>query len=209
MNSNIINSTLILLTISAGIMLTSCSKDDDNIEPVAIETMETDQDQPIMVDNIRIDFKILNTDSVAMKTFKEGENFYFTLSLTNVGTETLYLPYEQEIIGDEAFKVYTADGKYVGISWDGDLVTFQHHDLYPNTTRIIWSAWLTYSARDKEAMRIAGYELYKLPNHLPAGYELYKLPNHLPLPKGSYYTEFEITIHNNKKVKLRKDFKII
>ena len=110
MNSNIINSTLILLTISAGIMLTSCSKDDDSIEPVAIETMETDQDQPILVDNIRIDFKILNTDSVAMKTFKEGENFYFTLSLTNVGTETLYLPYEQEIIGDEAFKVYTADG---------------------------------------------------------------------------------------------------
>lgn len=196
MNSNIINSTLILLTISAGIMLTSCSKDDDSIEPVAKETMETDQDQPIMVDNIRIDFKILNTDSVAMKTFKEGENFYFTLSLTNVGTETLYLPYEQEIIGDEAFKVFSADGKYVGISWDGDLVTFQHHDLYPNTTRIIWSAWLTYSARDKEAMRIAGYELYKLPDHLP-------------LPKGSYYTEFEITIHNNKKVKLRKEFRII
>jgi len=196
MNSNIINSTLILLTISAGIMLTSCSKDDGSSDPVAIETMETDQHQPIMVDDIRIDFKILNTDSVAMKTFKEGENFYFTLSLTNVGTETLYLPDRQEIIGDEAFKVFSADGKYVGIPWDGRVITIQRHDLHPNTTWTIWSAWLTYSVRDKEAMRIAGFELYKFQGHLP-------------LPKGSYYTEFEITIHNGKKVKLRKDFKII
>ena len=69
-------SLLVLLSAAGAMTLTSCSKDDDVAESnvVSIE-MEPDNDLPVDIDGISVDFKILNTDSVAMKTFKEFEDF--------------------------------------------------------------------------------------------------------------------------------------
>lgn len=193
-------SLMVLLSLAETMALSSCSKDDDDVkrEENIIAEMETDDDPPIKIDEVNIDFKLLNTDSIAMKTFKEHDDFFFVLSFTNNGNQDIDFPKDNDIIGDDFFRVYTSDGIYVGRPWDFKTTAISSHPiLYAKSNRIIWCSWLSYSNRD-------GMPFQKIP-----GYELFKYPSRVFLPKGSYYSEFEITIHNGKKVKLRKEFKII
>lgn len=191
-------SLLVLLSLAGTMTLTSCSKDDDDVkkEENIIVEMETDDDPPIEIDEISIDFKLLNTDSIAMKTFKEHDDFFFVLSFTNNDNQDIDFPKDNDIIGDDFFRVYTSDGIYVGRPWDLTIISISLPYIRSKASKVIWCSWLSYSNRDGKILRIPGYELFKFPNRVF-------------LPKGSYYSEFEITIHNGKKVKLRKEFKII
>ena len=195
--SCILYSLLVLLSAAGAMTLTSCSKDDDVAESnvVSIE-MEPDNDLPVDIDGISVDFKILNTDSVAMKTFKEFEDFFFVLSFTNTGNQTVDFPRVIDLVEEDMFRVYTSDNIYVGRPWDTTYITVFLPYIHPQSTKVIWCSWYTYSGYDDKPLRIPGYELLKLSQRFP-------------LPKGSYYTEFEITIHDGKKVKFRKEFKII
>lgn len=198
-NNCYLYSLLVLFSLAGTMTLTSCSKDDDDVKKEDIIVgMEKDNDLPVDIDGVSIDLKILNTDSVAMKTFKEHEDFFFVLSFTNNTNQDIDFPTSDDIIGDDFFRVYASDGIYVGRPWDFKTTAISSHPkLLAKSTRIIWCAWLSYSTRD-------GMPFQKI-----RGYELFKYPNRVFLPKGSYYTEFEITIHDGKKVKFRKEFKII
>lgn len=191
----ILYSLLVLLSLAGTMTLTSCSKDDDEEQEVVDIVMEPDNDLPVDIDGVSIEFKILNTDSVAMKTFKEFEDFFFVLTITNNLDQKIDFPIDNDIIGEDLFRVYSSDGTYVGRPWDlGTTQIGQSPIFEAKSSRVIWCSWLNF---------------YPINDMKIRGYELFKYPNRIPLPKGSYYTEFEITIHDGKQVKCRKDFRIV
>ena len=82
-----------MLLLMTGTALTACSSDDGNSE---IPDVPTDppvpEEEPFvgvryMEDSVQIQMQLLNSDSVAVDAFKEGEDIIFKLAITNKSSD--------------------------------------------------------------------------------------------------------------------------
>ncbi len=176
---------LILLII--GIIAYSCSNDENENN----ESVELDTDLPQDYDGITVVFQLLNPDGVAVKSFREGENIIFKLSLTNRTSEEAIMPNMMNIFGKNTFRVYSKEGRNMGLPWDylsmSDAMMGAIR-LPQGASRTFICSWLNDPEIEKEGF---GKDTIRY-----------------PLPRGEYYTQYDLSISDNKKVTYKKEFKI-
>lgn len=175
-----------LLIMGAGMYATACSGDDN--EEVKEEEVILDNDPPQDYDGLSVSFQLLNKDSIATKSFKQGENIVFKLSITNNRDSALSLPLIPEIIGDDAFMVYTQNGENLGRPWKSLSLGGRQPRLQTGLSLTFEIPWLEGTAKPEICFSEWG--------------------NNAPLPIGSYYTQFNIRIFkdSDKTITCRKDF---
>ncbi len=177
--------SLILFTI--GIIVSSCRNDKSE----NIESVELDTDLPQDYDGITVDFQLLNSNGIAVKSFREGENIIFTLSLTNRTSEEAIMPNVMKVLGENTFRIYSKDGRDMGLPWDylsmSDAMMGAIR-LPQGASRTFICSWLNDSEIEKEGF---GKDTIRY-----------------PLPRGEYYTQYDLSISDNKKVIYKKEFKI-
>lgn len=186
---NLRNLLLFLLIMGTGTTALSCSSNDDD-EPKN-EEMIVDNDPPQNCEGLSVSLQLLNSDSIAMKTFRQGENIIFRLTITNNRDSTVSLPLILDVIDDNAFTVYDSKGNKVGKPWESRSLWNPRPRLVENHSLTFEMSWLDGTAKPDLAFSDLG--------------------KRDPLPVGNYYTLFDINIflNSDKKVTCRKDFTII
>ncbi len=199
---------LLPLIAAIGLLLAACSSDSD--ETLVKPEIKIDADTLQIHDGLEIVFQLLNNEGKAVCAFKEGESFTYRLRITNTRSSTVKLPYDLDIIGEDAFLVYSMGGKAVGLPWD------LRGSYGPGFTPIepqesVCFGCTAFGKRDKESY--LHDEQFSRVNFI-------KALDREPLAKGSYYTEFNINLkeivdptNDNANesvdyVKCRKEFKI-
>ena len=134
-------------------------------------------------------FQLLNNEKQAVKSFKEGDNITFRIVVVNERNQERDLPHVIDLFSRDLFRVYASDGKDLGLPWDYMVPPAPIGITYfaPKGSLEVVCPWLD----DGTPTKICGKETLKK-----------------PLVKGNYYTEFELTLEDNVKLKLRKDFTI-
>lgn len=184
-----VNCITLVLFMVVSFTFVSCSSD-ENDKDVEV-TLDTDNPQEI--DGISISFQLLNPEGIAVKSFKEGEEIIFRLTISNTREEKVILPPTGVFLGGgdgNLFRVYTSDNKDMGKPWD----------------QIITEA-TAHSAIDPKSSRTFSCPWVGMPNGESAK-QFIKQDKRNPLPKGHYYSQFEIIMDNQKKVLCKKEFKI-
>ena len=177
----------------------SCSSDDDAEDTVEID-LNTVQD----CDSISVDFRLVNSEGRAVKTFKEGEQILFRLTVTNTTEKWLKnCQSPANIVGVDMFQVYSK-GKSLGRPWDFTLT-------YCSPRNQFWVEQIDYVYEcpwqgqvldiDKE-----NYREFHVPS---SGVVFIKKQDQQPLPVGQYYTEFRLTLSEDNVITCHKDFSII
>lgn len=222
-----------LLSLMAGTVLTACSSSDNDGEIPDIPTeptVPTDSVIPVeqpfvgvtyMEDSVRIQLQLLNSDSVATDTFKEGEDIIFKLTVTSTGREWVTMtPLHQ--IGDNIFNIYSSDGTDMGKPWDERLTKSINTILTPGLViELVCSlleepdeemkeicSWLEDPAG--HVKEIEGYDweeyIQKTMGKRLVGF--LKKESRSPLPKGNYYTQFDVSIIEGRTTTIKMDFKV-
>lgn len=207
-----------------GTLSISCSSDDGDSE---IPSVPTDPPEPTipeekpfvgvtyMEDSVKIQLQLLNSDSVAMDTFKEGEDIIFKLTITNTGSDWIPTTPMENFSGD-IFSVYSSDGVYMGKPWDQRLMTYFYPLLTPKTEReqvcswlevpdedmVNWCLWLENPVEDTSNLNLDQY--VSTINRII----FLKKERRLPLPKGSYYTQFNVSIIEGRTTTIRMNFNV-
>lgn len=210
-----------------GMLSISCSNDDGNSEiPEApndsIVPSEPEEKPFVGVtyfeDSVKIQFQLLNSDSVAVDTFKEGEDIIFKLTITNTGSDWVQtIPMEN--FSDDIFSVYSSDEVNMGKPWDERLMSYVYPLLSPKTVREYVCSWLEVPDEDMVNMclwienpneNIENLNLDRFfsmtKGNRPVVY-LKKDCRH-PLPKGNYYTQFNVSIIEGRRTTIRMEFNI-
>ena len=143
---------------------------------------------------VTVNFQLQNEDGVECYDFHEGENIIFRLEIKNNTDENAVLPAIYDIMGNDIFHVYSKNGEDIGIPWD---------ELYTNDLpRYIIGA-------HSSAVKICPW--FDIPSLALNGHEysdcFYKKDEKAPLPKGEYYSKFDIKL-DNKIVTCNRTFKI-
>ena len=73
--------SIFLLLTGILVFTSSCSSDDN--EDRQNDALEFDATPAQDYDGISIDFKLLNSDNIALKSFREGEDILFSLKIEN------------------------------------------------------------------------------------------------------------------------------
>ena len=147
--------------------------------------------------DVSVLFQLQNEKGEETYTFKEGENIVFRLEIKNSGSETVVLPSQHELIGNNIFRVFSAaDNKDMGTPWDPESGIYStllpHTLLIPNSSKVYLCPWLNKSETTLS----------------PDLYSNFKLDGTKPLPAGDYYSEFDIKLSNTHKVTCKCSFKI-
>lgn len=190
--------------------MTGCSNDEGNELPsVPTDPIEltTPEEKPFvgvtyMEDSIKIQLQLLNSDSVAMDTFKEGEDIIFKLTISNTSSDWVYTTPIDKFSDDNIFGIYSSNGSYVGKPWDGRQIYFIHSFLTPEMFQEHTCSWLEEPIEDMTDYVIKGSSISIA--RVPIRY--YKLERRQPLPKGSYYTQFDVSVIEGRTTTIRKDF---
>jgi len=193
-----IKSLTILL--SAIFLLAACSSDEESVKEEEEAILEIDTDQGQDYDGVIVLLQLLNEDGIAVKTFKEGENIYFRLAITNNKKETINFPDYDKFIGKEAFEVFTSDHISIGAPYDDYLIG--------GATGICTGDKLTLKCPWLDDQSEINPILVNDPDHV-SGIRFVKYSSRPILHKGDYYTEFTITFYDGMKVTCKKEFRII
>jgi hypothetical protein len=188
----------------------SCNKEDNPI---------TEPDDPTrnyqgttLTDSIEIDFKLLDMDGKETTTFAYGDNITFSLSLTNISSQAIEMPYKNpwNAWDDNLFQVFAEDGQNLGKPWDLYLVhlieplqPFKYEPGYEFNCCCKWKGILI----DMENLIDTYTGTPVLYDVLPVN-EFYQQKEREFLPVGEYYCQFEITLGENDKRTCHVDFKI-
>ena len=197
-----------------GTLSISCNGDDSgsdlpNIpsEPAVPEKNVSEEEPFVGVtcieDSVKIQLQLLNSDSVAVDTFTEGEDIIFKLSITNLSSDLVITTPILEF-SENIFDVYSSDGTYVGKPWDGRLTFLIHSFLTPDMLQEHFCSWLEDPIEDPETKYT---EEFSPTARRPIRY--YKMERRQPLPEGSYYTQFEVSIIEGKTLTIRMDFNVV
>ena len=191
--------SLFLLLIGMGLFVMSCSSDDNEEPQPNPEVLGLDTEPAMDYDGLSVQLQLLNSDSVAMKMFKEGEDIIFKLIITNNRTEVATIP-KIEFLVEDIFHIYTADGKDLGKPWD---------DYLSNGTGVclVW----TNRPQIIQCYLDGNVEPFN-PDEFNAWYydvHLRKRNYYAKLPKGSYYTKFDMPFEKGQVITFKKEFKII
>lgn len=189
-----------LLFVGTCTVVCSCSNDDD-VNDVVVADLNTVQDY----DSISVDFRLVNTEGQAVKTFKEGEQIIFRLTVTNQLDKTLKVKLPVNIVGEDLFQIYSS-GKPVDRPWDYSI-------LSTGPLTHFWSAHKSYVYECQWQGLV--YEPEKASDILKndeipsSGVALLKKQDRKPLPVGNYYTEFKIKLNEENIITCHKDFSVI
>lgn len=208
---------LSLLLAGMGMACIACSGDDTPVETTKPkETVKLDADTIQVFEGFTIKFQMLNASGLPVTTFKEGEDITFKLVITNSRDDRAAIPgvvgSEYPLIGNNTFNIYSVQGEDLGHPWDwrygrglGNLI------LKPGQSiPFLCSAF----GQDEYDPRRDNPEKYLLGDSWCAFIKT-DYPR-TPLPKGQYYTKFEINLNSGgfdpssgyKGVECRKDFRI-
>lgn len=147
--------------------------------------------------DVSVLFQLQKENGEEAYTFNVGENIVFRLEIKNSGSETVVLPSQHVLIGNNIFRVFShADHKDMGTPWDPESGIYStllpHTLLSPNSSRVYLCPWLNKSETTLS----------------PDLYSNFKLDGTKPLPAGDYYSEFDIKLSNTHKVTCKCSFKI-
>lgn len=192
--------------------MAGCSNDEDSELPsVPTDSTKstTPEDKPFvgvtyMEDSIKIQLQLLNSDSVAMNTFKEGEDIIFKLTIMNMSGELVMITPIDEFSDDNIFNIYSSNGSYVGKPWDGRWIALIHSFLTPGMLQEHTCSWLEEPVGDTVDYLLNGTSTSIA--RVPIRY--YKQERRQPLPKGSYYTQFNVSIIEGRTTTIRMDFNV-
>ena len=184
--------------ISAIFLMAACSSDDDKVEDK--DVVEIDYDKGQDYEGIHTLLQLLNEDSVAVKTFKEGENIYFKLIITNNRKESIYFPDYEKFIGFKAFEVFSSDGRSLGAPYDSFFISGPSA-AFTDDYILLQCPWL--DDPNSETPWIVNSPLDR------STISLFKKFSRPIIRKGDYYTEFTITFSDDTKITCRKEFKVI
>ena len=208
-----------------GTLSISCNSDDGDSElptvPIDPPEPTTPEEKPFvgvtyMEDSVQIQLQLLNSDSVAVDTFKEGEDIIFKLTITNTGSDWVQtIPMEN--FSDDIFSVYSSDGVNMGKPWDERLMSYVYPLLSPKTVREHVCSWLEVPDEDMVNLCLWLENPVEDPSNLNMDKYLsmgispmifLKKERRLPLPKGSYYCQFDVRIIEGRTTTIRMDFNI-
>lgn len=202
----------LFLALIAGIesLSMSCSSDDGNSEiPDVPADPPVPEEEPFvgvryMEDSVQIQFQLLNSDSVAMDTFKEGEDIIFKLTIMNISNEIVLITPIDDFSDDNIFNIYTSNGSYIGKPWDGRWISLIHSFLTPGMMQEHTCSWLDEPVEDMTDYLLKGISISI--GRVPIRY--YKKESKQPLPKGRYYTQFNVSVIEGRTTTIRMDFNI-
>ncbi len=197
-----------------GTLSISCSGDDGSgdLPNIPLEPTGPEEDVPeeepfvgvtYIEDSVKIQLQLLNSDSVAVDTFTEDEDIIFKLSISNISSGWIFTATILEF-SENIFDVYSSDGTYVGRPWDGRIISGIHSFLTPEMLQEHLCSWLEEPVVDPKTKYRESF--------LPTGrrpIRYYKLERRQPLPKGSYYTQFDVSIIEGKTITIRMDFNVV
>jgi hypothetical protein len=170
---------LILMVISmlmAGVAFTACSSDNNDTKP---EEMVLDADTLQVFDGFDLKFQMLDDKGRPVTKFKEGENFTFKVVVTNKRKEMFQFP--TDFLGNDAFHIFSANGADLGKPWDAVAYWGAYFLLYQSESAVVSCKAFGKSGEDFFPQSIISYMKYSKDRD--------------PLPKGSYYTEFELALN--------------
>ena len=168
-------------------VVVGCSSDDvdDDInDPVNSKYLYSD-------DNYQVDFFLTNISGEETAIFKYGENIVFNLIILNKTNEQVLIEGGvTQLLGNNVFRVYSKDGKDIGVSWEyGDIETVMFY-LFPHQERQWSCPWMS--------------DVLCYPSKPFVMKEGVKL-----LSKGTYYSTFDIRIDETTIISCKISFKII
>ena len=147
--------------------------------------------------DVSVLFQLQKENGEEAYTFNVGENIVFRLEIKNSGSETVVLPSQHELIGNNIFRVFShADHKDMGTPWDPESGIYStllpHTLLSPNSSKVYLCPWLNKSETTLS----------------PDLYSNFKLDGTKPLPAGDYYSEFDIKLSDTHTVTCKCNFNI-
>ena len=167
---------MVMSLLMAGMAFTACSNDDDM---QVRENVVLDADTVQVFDNFDVKFQMLDAQGRPVTKFKEGEDITFKLAVINKQKETFEL--STEFIGMDAFRVFSAAGDNLGLPWDAVVQKgISAYFLHQSESATVLC--LAFGKKDEE-----------IPLRSKLDFAKYKDRN--PLPKGSYYTQFELKLN--------------
>lgn len=176
-------------------LLSACSKSDDvtdinnHSEKDGTGTIEKSSD-------LMVDFRLQNEDGMECYDFKEGDNIIFRLEIKNDTDEDAILPPFSEVLGLDVFTVFSQEGVKIGTPWDVIMTSFRECEIIgPHSSVVFVCPWF-----DIPALYFEGTE------HYYSEY-FYKKDEKSPLPKGEYFSEFDIKL-NEKTITCNQKFDI-
>ena len=169
-------SFMVMSLLLAGMAFTACSSDDDM---QVKENVVLDADTLQVFDGFDVKFQMLDAQGRPVTKFKEGENFTFKLAVINKQKETFEL--STEFIGMDAFRVFSAAGDNLGLPWDA----------------VVQKGISAYFLHQSESATVSCQAFGKKDEEIPLRSKLdfAKNKDRNPLPKGSYYTQFELKLN--------------
>lgn len=176
-------------------LLSACSKSDDvtdinnHSEKDGTGTIEKSSD-------LMVDFRLQNEDGMECYDFKEGDNIIFRLEIKNDTDEDAILPPFSEVLGLDVFTVFSQEGVKIGTPWDVIMTIFRECEIIGAHNSVVFVCpWFDIPAL-----------YYNGPHHYYSEY-FYKKDDKSPLPKGEYFSEFEIRL-NEKTITCSRKFEI-
>lgn len=176
-------------------LLSACSKSDDvtdinnHSEKDGTGTIEKSSD-------LMVDFRLQNEDGMECYDFKEGDNIIFRLEIKNDTDEDAILPPFSEVLGLDVFTVFSQEGVRIGTPWDVIMTSFRKYEVIrAHSSAVFVCPWF-----DIPTLYYNGTE------HYYSEY-FYKKDDKSPLPKGEYYSDFDIKF-NEKTITCSRKFEI-
>lgn len=176
-------------------LLSACSKSDDvtdinnHNEKDGTGTIEKSSD-------LMVDFRLQNEDGMECYDFKEGDNIIFRLEIKNDTDEDAILPPFSEVLGLDVFTVFSQEGVRIGTPWDVIMTSFRECEVIRAQSSVVFVCpWFDIPTL-----------YYNGTDHYYSEY-FYKKDDKSPLPKGEYFSEFEIRL-NEKTITCNQKFDI-
>jgi len=176
-------------------LLSACSKSDDvtdinnHSEKDGTGTIEKSSD-------LMVDFRLQNEDGIECYDFKEGDNIIFRLEIKNDTDEDAILPPFSEVLGLDVFTVFSQEGVRIGTPWDVIMTSFRECEVIRAQSSVVFVCpWFDIPTL-----------YYNGTDHYYSEY-FYKKDDKSPLPKGEYFSEFEIRL-NEKTITCSRKFEI-
>ena len=134
-----------------------------------------------------VEFSLMNEKGEKTNEFSEGENIIFRMEIKNSSDDDVVLAHTNiaDILGHNAFRVYTIDGKDMGTPWD-DLIDdyLGAFVLSAHQTRVAECPWMNTSG------------LTDTNNENTYSGLFIKNRANTKLSTGEYYSEFNIKLGN-------------
>ena len=142
------NAFIVSVVLLVAIHFAGCSDSNDNNNPINDETGELEFTHDTK--DVSVIFQLQNENGEEAYTFNVGENIVFRLEIKNSGSETVVLPSQHELIGNNIFRVFSAaDNKDMGTPWNQESGIYStllpHTLLSPNSSRVYLCPWLNKS----------------------------------------------------------------